>query len=156
MMQQPKWILDGVLSSDVAGVWGEVWPITKRAVDRFPIPNKFTEDELVENLEKATMQLWVIHDAEDNRIAAVAITSIIEDEYFPGEQVFEVPFVAGYGMKYWLPTLFTTLKNYALANGCKIMLGYGRVGWKRLIGFETIGYMSGGVIVMARRLDEEH
>jgi len=155
-MIEPRWVLDGVLSKDVAGVWDKVWPITRRAVERFDCPNKFTEDDIAENLNAGKMQLWAIDDVLKNRLAAVAITSIISDKRFPGEVVFEVPFVAGYGMKYWIGDLFRVLKAYALSHGCKIMLGYGRVGWTKVVGFDEIGVNEDGIRIMARRLDEEH
>ena len=150
-----QWALDGVLSHEVASVWNKVWPITKRAVDRFDIPNRFTEDELIENLTTGKMQLWAIDDVHKNGLAAVAITSIIQDENFDDEWVFEVPFVAGYGMKHWIGDLFKLLKSYALSHGCKIMLGYGRVGWIKAVGFDTIAFNDDGIRIMACRLDEE-
>ena len=157
LIRQPVWLLDGVLRHEVMDVWGKVWPIIDRAVNRFMLPNNFTEAELRNHLVNGTMQLWVIYNGPDNCIAAVAITSILSnDPHFEDETVFEVPFVSGYGMKHWLPELFTTLKAYALSHDCKIMLGYGRPGWKRLIGFEDVGTTDGGIPVMARRLDEEH
>ena len=150
-----NYVLDGVLSSDVLSIWDDVWPIAKRAVDRFTIPNKFTEDEIRAHLCNKTMQLWVVE--HDEKIAAIAITSIITNEdHFPDEKLLEVPFVAGHGMKHWLPDLYRTLKLYALSHGCNIMVGYGRLGWKRLIGFEIVGEIDPGVIVMARRLNKDH
>lgn len=140
----------------MADVWPYVWPIIRRAVDRFPIPDRFTEKELLDLLIKGEMQLWLIEDMHNNRIAAAALTSLIREDMFPDQLVFEVPFVAGYGMKDWIGSLFHLLRTFAVAHGCIVMLGYGRKGWERTLGFQHIGETEHGVRVMARSLTEVH
>lgn len=154
---RPRWIIDGCVSACVPDVWPYVWPIIRRAVDRFPIPDRFTEVELLNLLIRGEMQLWLIEDLQNRKIAAAIITSIVQDDdHFPDQKVFEVPFVAGYGMKHWLGALFQALRLFALSHGCRVMLGYGRKGWERAIGFDEIGETEHGVRVMARTLTEEH
>lgn len=152
----PRWVIDGCLRYHIPDVWPVVWPIVKRAVDRFPCEDQFTEAEILTHLVKGEMQLWLIEDLKAQKIAAAAITSIIEDdEHFPGQRVFEVPFVAGYGMKRWIGALLRLLSEYGKSHGAEVMLGYGRKGWERVVGFDTIGETTSGIRVMARTLIEE-
>lgn len=152
----PRWFVDGCVRACVPDVWPVVWPIIKRAVDRFPDPDQFTEMELLTHLMLGEMQLWLVVDMRKRNIAAAAVTSLIDnDDHFPDQLVFEVPFVAGYGMQHWIGALLKLLSEYGKSHGATVMLGYGRKGWERVIGFDKIGETDNGIRVMARTLIEE-
>lgn len=152
----PRWVIDGIVRAKIADVWPVAWPMLRPAVEVASPESRFQERELLDLLLKGESQLWMILNVEAVEIAAFVVTSIITDERYSTQKALEVPFIAGEGMKHWIDALYVLLREFALAHGCTVMLGYGRKGWQRSAGFRAVGKNKYGTLIMARSLTREH
>lgn len=82
------------------------------------------------------MQLWIVQDQYEEIIAAI-VTQIIS---FPRKKVLFLLFIAGVRYDEWTFVL-SDLIEFAKANQCQSIEGYGRPGWERKakpLGFKKV------------------
>ncbi|HZS83824.1 MAG TPA: hypothetical protein VFA50_13195 [Stellaceae bacterium] len=123
----------GVHPSHVAMIWplarGHILAAMRRGYDRF-----YGEDDVRRDCIEGTAQLWLACGAEG--IEAAIVSRILA---YPKCKVCQVPLIGGRRMREWLPAMQAMIETYARANGCTLMEGSGRSGWRRAAGFEEIG-----------------
>ena len=76
------------------------------------------------------VQLWNIHDWR-----GICVTQITD---LPRWRLLSILYLAGDGMKEWLPDVIDTLREYAEKKKCKYAELIGRPGWGKLDGTRFI------------------
>lgn len=148
-----RYIVDGVLVSDLHHVWEDAWPFLEKAVARFPnLPNKYTEGDLLALLFARKMQLWIGWDTDEQRPSGALVTEITKDNRHPDKVFLSIPLVGGDNWNAWGDELWNMLKAWGREKGCTHALGYGRRGWTRLYGFVECGTTEGGLPMFVRTL----
>lgn len=128
----PDTIVDGVPSCDVPLVWGQAWPLLKRAAI-----DDISAIECFVNCYAGHAQLWGAW--RDGRMIAAWITQLTTD--WPACMVV---LMAGSERQTWLPAMWDTLRAWARSHGCRAILCIGRPGWRRLLGFRVGGTIQDG------------
>ena len=152
-LSDAEWSVDGIPVHHLPKVWDDVWPYLQRAINRFPdIPDKFTEDQLINSLIDRKRQLWIGFDRRNWKVCGAVITEIMTDHRVPDGPICSIPLVGGDNWMRWGDAVWTTIKAWAVHQGCVACVGYGRRGWTRLYGFTECGTTECGVPVFIRRL----
>lgn len=119
------------------------------AIERFEDIEPETEMRLLGKLLTRYAQLWIAWDLKADKLIGVVTTELMEHD---DKQCMEIPLVAGKNMRRWMTPLWRILTLWGEAQGTTHAVGYGRKGWKRLLGFEEVGRTKSGVLIMARPL----
>lgn len=119
------------------------------AVGRFEEVTPETERKLFGKLLTRYAQLWIAWDMKTDALIGVVTTELCEHR---GHQCMEIPLVAGKDLTRWMLPLWRILTLWGEAQGATHAVGYGRKGWKRVLGFEEVGQTERGVLIMARPL----
>jgi hypothetical protein len=114
-------VISGILADEVLYVWHEVEPVLRKAVERFD--TGLTTDDVLAEVQSRDAQLWALNHGD-----GYLITRISQRTKY---SVLEVPYVAGKNMGDWLDDALNTLTEFAQANGCAYIEGYGRRGWMK-------------------------
>lgn len=98
-----------------------IWPLLERgvAVDE----GRATAEGVWKQIESGDSQLWVVMD---DTIRAIVLTAIIE---YPNLKACDIELCAGFGRKDWLH-LLPELEQWAREQGCEVIEGRMRPGWK--------------------------
>lgn len=147
-------VVDGVASVLLPMAWPLAWPLIKKAIDRFPLPDQTTREEVMVALVSSKTQMWVAMDTAEDLMIGVVITAIEEDTRFPGCKYVHCKFCGGERLKEWMMPLWTVLKAWGRSHGCTHMMIPGRAGWARLLGLEYLYTNDVGVRVYIRSLKE--
>lgn len=148
-----RYVVDGVPVKDLHIVWEDTWPYLKKAIERFPnVPNKYTEGDLLRNILRKEMQLWVGWDTEEHRPVGALVTETIEHAEHPNKFFLSIPLVGGENWNAWGDNIWTLIKSWGMSKGCTHALGYGRKGWCRWYGFVECGKTEAGVPMYVRTL----
>lgn len=120
----------GIKSKDIPEIWELVAPIIERAL----FPGDYTLEHIREELEAATMQLWVSYP-EGMAVDACLVTRL---ENYPGQRVCILLLMAG---KYeWEMAQFLALvEEWAREAGASCVRLLGRTGWERLLSYRKTG-----------------
>lgn len=147
-----NYVVDGVKADELSLVWEQCWPFLKRAIDRNPnTEGKHTEGDILCRLMNKTMQLWIGWNTEEHRVTGALATYISSD----GERC-HIELAGGDNWHSWGDEVWNLIKAWATAQKCKLVVIYGRKGWKRLYGFDEIGTTRTGIPIMVRRLKGKH
>ena len=84
--------------------------------------------DVYEGILGGMYELWLVLE-EDKPVAAFT-TRIVR---FPNCKTLSMDWVGGGRMSEWLPVVLETMTDYAKANNCKHLEGYGRKGWGRAL-----------------------
>lgn len=149
-VQTPHWAIEQVSAADAMVPWRRCWDLLSRAVERFPnIREKFSRDGLLYDVMCGNAQLWIAWSYERRHIEGAVITRLFDKPPMaPNDRICEVPLVAGDNFAEWGPSMMALLKAWALDQKCDYMAGYGRKGWKRLFGFQDMGFTSDGLPIL--------
>ena len=115
-------------SGEIEDVWHRVRPHIKRALDR---GSNYTLDEIHRGLQSRKFQLWC-WQGED--IYAALVTAIQESK---GVKFCLYLALGGSKMNEW-GDLQPVVEDWAKSKGCTEVRVYGRSGWGRKFGFETM------------------
>lgn len=115
-----------IRSHEVARLWDALAPVLEPAVER--ADGAIACDDVRRALECRDMQLWCA--SVDGRFRAAIVTELVNH---PRKRVCVVLFVAGAGLKQWLPAAMDTIGGWARANGCAALDTYGRKGLVRAL-----------------------
>lgn len=107
-----------------------VWPDVERLLRRSVATSvgKVTLADVRNQLEKGDLVLWLV---VDNGTPVAAITTRIL--VYPSRHAMAMDWVGGTRMSEWLGLAMSTLKQYAVDNGCLHLEGYGRKAWGRVL-----------------------
>ena len=119
-----------------------VWPDVEKLLDKSVavVDGKVDVDDVREQIRHGGMVLWLVVD--DTTPIAALTTRVIA---YPRRSALALDWVGGSRMNEWLGLVMPTLKQYAVANGCLHLEGYGRKAWGRALakygwGQEYIAY----------------
>ena len=110
-------------SDQIPSIWPVARPLIKKALDR---GSNYTINEVYEGLCTKTMQLWMW--GED----AALVTSI---QTKAGKTFCLLLSLGGSDMSVWFQYL-PLVEDWAKDQGAKEVRVYGRLGWKRLTGYD--------------------
>lgn len=155
LMRPQGWAIEQVPPGDAAAPWRRCWELLERAVERFPVREKFTSESLLYDVMSGNAQLWVAWSYERKHIEGAVITRLFDKpKLAPNEKVCEIPLVAGDNLAEWGAPMMAILKAFALNERCDFLAGYGRKGWKRLYGFREAGKDADGLPILVLPLKE--
>lgn len=147
--------VDGVPRQHITIVWPKVWPHLQKAIARFPdVVEPYTEERVLEMIHTEAGQLWVAWDTSTDDCKGAVLTEITNRVRYPERRFLEVPLVGGEGFAVWGIPLFKLLCDFGRAHNCTDIVGFGRRGWTRLLGFHEHGTTDDGIPVMYRPLME--
>ena len=110
-------------SDQIPSIWPIARPLIKKALDR---GSNYTINEVYEGLCTKTMQLWLW--GED----AALVTAI---QTKAGKTYCLLLALGGSDMSIWFQYL-PLVEDWARDQGAKEVRGYGRLGWRRLTGYD--------------------
>lgn len=110
--------------SQVYGHWPKIEPLLKKALDA--TEPGFSVDDVFPILVNDGAQLWKM-----GQWRGLCVTQVTD---LPQYRMLCVLYLAGEGMREWLPVLVEKLREFAQANGCRYAEIYGRKGWERVLG----------------------
>ena len=87
---------------------------------------EWTVESTLEDLKSGNWQAWLVYDEEPVCIAITTIT------IFPNGKIIQIFGVAGEKVSKYLH-LLVDIEDFGRQNGCKAVIGYGRLGWERLL-----------------------
>lgn len=147
-------MVDGVASNLLHLAWPLAWPLIKKAIDRFPLPNQTPKAKVILDLVSLRSQLWVALDTSEDVMLGAVVTAIETDTRFPGCKYVHCKFCGGKRLKAWMIPLWTMLKAWGRFHGCTHIMIPGRAGWARLLGLQYLFTNDAGVRVYVRSLRE--
>ena len=108
----------------------KVWPGAAKLLERSiaTTNGKFSVEDVRQGILRGDLVLWLAVDG-DTPIAAIT-TRIIR---YPHRDAMAMDWVGGTRMREWLGLAMSTLKQYAVDNGCLHLEGYGRKAWGRVL-----------------------
>lgn len=115
-----------VLSLHVESNWHFAEPWVRQACEEGALIE--TPGSWKERCLARTAQLWLIRDQE--QAVGAAITEIYDT---PKGLTCAVPAVSAVSLEHALVPLFDTIEQWARAEGCARMEGFGRLGWVRAL-----------------------
>lgn len=114
----------GVPTHLIDAVWPACSPLLDKALQSYPF-DAINIELVYERLKTANYQLWVC--LVDNQVLAACASMI-------GEQgKLYVLGVGGSQMGLWVDSLWQTLIRFGRSQGCRVIGGYGRKGWIRVL-----------------------
>ena len=107
-----------------------VWPDAKTLLEDAVKTQRHSYHitDVYEGIISGMYELWLVLD--DDKPVAAFTTRIVR---FPNCKTLSVDWVGGGRMTEWLPLLQETMTDYAKANNCKYLEGYGRKGWGKAL-----------------------
>lgn len=107
-----------------------VWPDVERLLGRSvgTARGKFAMEDIRQDILSGHLVLWLVVDGT-KPIAAIT-TRIIA---YPQRHAMAMDWIGGTRMNEWLGLAMKTIKDYAVANGCLHLEGYGRKAWGRVL-----------------------
>jgi hypothetical protein len=82
------------------------------------------------SINEQESQLWAFFDA-DGFLTAILITNIGMTP--SGVKRLTAHVIAGRNMPLWVDAMNTLLSDFARANDCEVIIGYGRKGWQKTL-----------------------
>lgn len=110
----------------VPQVWDELAIDLERAVLR--AGGTHSPKDIYDEAVAGRNQLWVAR--KHGAFLAVAVTRVV---IYPQFRALSVDWVGGHEMDQWLDWWYGRLKDFAKANGCTCIEGFGRTGWARAL-----------------------
>ena len=107
-------------------VWSDAERLLAPAID--VAPGKFSIEDVRQDILNGNVVLWLVVDGT-KPIAAIT-TRIIN---YPQRHAMAMDWIGGTRMNEWLGMAMKTIKDYAVANGCLHLEGYGRKAWGRVL-----------------------
>ena len=109
----------------------EYWPVLEPYIEKALVKTKgddyYDTPDVLEEIKQGYCQLWaVIHN---HKVIGAVVSKIIQ---YPKIKVLHMWLIGGDTLE-TLEDTYSTLKEYALDNGCQRVMGSGRKGWTRLI-----------------------
>lgn len=117
-----------VMADFLEGLWWNIEPHVEKAVNAPVGCDLYTVESVKKELLERNMQLWLIE--KNSKIIGAFTTQIL---VFPKAKVLDVPFGSGTEMKDWLDIAVGAIQRFAVANDCKYIRGYGRLGWAKMV-----------------------
>lgn len=102
--------------------------------------NKFTIHDVLDDLSKENLVLWVIYNNDSDIACGCLVTEVLE---YPNTRVLSIFLLGADDVEQTLAVL-DDLKKYATTVGCKSIEFIGRNGWEKVLksyGFEKIHTM---------------
>jgi|TARA_X000001388_G_scaffold35986_2_gene25463 hypothetical protein len=117
-------------------IWGRISHFIKKATDTSK--GKFYKDDVLKGIKDKNLKLWVVVDE------SLGIDQAHNKDFFVGSlttrciqytdyKVLAIDWVGGKKMKEWKDVVLNDLESYAKDQGCKVMEGYGRSAWGRVL-----------------------
>jgi len=121
--------LHGIQPDEIEMAWPLIQPLLEKPFVRMEILKDYDTEYVFDCLKDQTMQAWVAHD--NDRITAVFVTQV---NVFKKRKVLSIPFVgAEFGtIDTWIEAI-DTFKEFAKANDCSAIRGWGRKGWEKVL-----------------------
>ena len=150
-IKDPDYAIEGVPDArSVFVAWRRAWELLGPAVDRFPVETPWTSAAACHAAAIGEAQLWIAYSWKRRRIEGAVFGRILDGpDLAPNNRVYECPLVGGDHMGEWGGRMFAMIRDWATAQGCDYLTGFGRVGWKRLFGFQEFGRTKDGLPVLA-------
>lgn len=118
----------------------EYWLKTRKMIDSACTRSfgKYEAIDVMRELMKGNMNLWV---AEDEKVKSIAITQIVS---YPRTKVCKILCCTGKGMNEWVHFLME-IEGWAKKMGCKTTEPECRLGWARVL--KKMGYERGHIML---------
>lgn len=130
--------------------WRRAWELLGPAVDRFPVETPWTSAAACHAAAIGDAQLWIAYSWQRRRIEGAVFGRILNGpDLAPNNRVYECPLVGGEHMSEWGGRMFGMIRDWATAQGCDYLTGFGRRGWIKLFGFQEFGKTKDGLPVLA-------
>lgn len=121
--------LHGLSPKEVQQYWQYIEPLLSKPFTRMEIIKDYDTDYVYDQLMENRMQCWISH--ENEKLTAVFITQI---NIFPKRKVLSIPYVGAVNgtIDTWIDAI-EVFKDFAKANDCGAVRGWGRKGWERVL-----------------------
>ena len=103
-------------------IWPKVRELLIPAIES--VDSGFKEEDILQRLQVANMQLWVINEYE-----AAAVTQV---QQYPQFKSALIVALGGENMNEWLDEFIEAVEKWASEIGCAYLEEYGRKGWERV------------------------
>lgn len=122
----------------------ETWPAVRGMIKRGLVMESelYRPIDILDNLVKKKMQLWVAIDPEEKEIMAAMVTQL---SIYPKGVACWIVLVGGSGMNDWVGFM-KVIKLWAKSKGCNRILSFSRDGWIRKLapyGFKKLRTLIG-------------
>ena len=126
--------LYGIPGAEVDLYWSRIAPLLEKPIERLQLQRFIKLEEIREYVRSSDMQCWVV--PHDDRILVAVITQIVVLREI---KILTIPYLGAqrHTMHLWLH-LFSVLKDFAKAHDCKIVRGWGRPGWEKVLKPDTV------------------
>jgi hypothetical protein len=115
--------IGGVPPEMIMSVWDRVEPMLRKAVRD---DSGYTMDSLLNELQLARMQLWVIGNFQG------VVCTLIKVNPPPVPPTLWVQFLGGHHMDEWLSDWKEVMEAFAISQGCAAIEFAGRKGWNKI------------------------
>ena len=128
----------GVLAPNVRLVWAAAWPLLARAAQEGE-----TEAEVRRLVATGQAQLWGAWSygtaASTMEPAAPELLGAVLTQVSADWPCVTIPLLGGRDLQRWVNPLWTLIRAWAQAQGCRCIVIAGRPGWRRVLGFRLAG-----------------
>ena len=141
------------MAEDLKHVWAEAWPYLKKSIDSFPnVRNPYTLKGLLTDLLVHKAQLWIAWNIPEDKLYGAVVTEILTDLDRRNSRVLCIAIIGGDRLHEWAHSLWDVIREWAIHNGCEIVVYRGRKGWSRMFGLSYVKHDEDNIPLYYRRI----
>ena len=142
---EERYAIEGILPHNVPFAWHFVWPFLEPSINTIDLLDRPYPQDIIDSLMSGERQLWVAWDRVTKRATGCVITELNRwPEEGRSDRVCHIWAAGGRGFREYVRHGMATLRAWAAAQGCAMIIHGGRRGWQRIADTSLIGNNSGG------------